>query len=334
MTEPNRRRDERWLRESEFIRLLPDLLPLALDPSLRDFHFNLPIRGGGQVDLAATDSDSRTVIIEAKVITPQTQSRVRHSVGQILTYGQALRAQDRGRDPRMVLAITSALSPRYEAMFGEANIEVVDGPRLVAAAEALGLSTGLFQGIESAEQLARQHVSHPADVLISRLDGLTTGKASWSPYQRLAAEILEYLFSPPLEPPRYEVANLSKINRRDMIMANYAESGFWAFMRAHYEAHYVIVDAKNYSGQVKKNDILQLANYLSSHGAGLFGMVFTRYGSANAAEITRREQWAFHRKLVLIFNDDDLRQMLTAKRAGDSPETVVRQRIEDFRLDF
>jgi hypothetical protein len=88
-------------------------------------------------------------------------------------------------------------------------------------------------------------------------------------------------------------------------------------MRTHYGAHYVVVDAKNYRGDVPKNAVLQVANYLSAHGAGLFGVIACRNGGDRSAEITRREQWALHRKMIVIINDDDdLRQMISNRHPG------------------
>ena len=56
--------------------------------------------------------------------------------------------------------------------------------------------------------------------------------------------------------------------------------------------------------------MLQIANYLSPHGAGLFGMIIARDGTSRGAQWTIREQWVLRSKLVLVVTDDDIRQML------------------------
>jgi len=127
---------------------------------------------------------------------------------------------------------------------------------------------------------------------------------------------------------------LQRVNRRDIVLPNYASEGFWAFMLQYYGAHYVVVDAKNYVGPVKKTEILQLGNYLSRHGAGLFGIIVCRSDLDKGGEITRRELWAFHQKLIVVLNGDDLIQMLDASAVGTDPAEVIRQKIEDFRLGF
>lgn len=118
-------------------------------------------------------------------------------------------------------------------------------------------------------------------------------------------------------------------------MPNYTDKGFWAFMREKYEADYVVIDAKNYSRRVKKSEVLQIANYLKPHGAGLFGIIISREGGdTSGCEHTLREQWLIHRKLILLLDDDDVTQMLVTKSEGRVPEEVIEQKIEHFRLSM
>jgi hypothetical protein len=169
---------------------------------------------------------------------------------------------------------------------------------------------------------------------MDRLDKIPAGRATWSRYQRLCGDILTFLFCPPLERPIGESANESRINRRDFVLPNYAADGFWAFMRATYAADYIVVDSKNYVSKIKKNEVLQLSNYLNRHGTGLFGMIVARGASDRSAELTRREQWIVHNKLIISLNDDDLRQMLAMKQSAGDAADLIRQKIEDFRLGF
>ena len=86
---------------------------------------------------------------------------------------------------------------------------------------------------------------------------------------------------------------------------------------------------------LKKADVLQMANYLKPHGAGLFGMVICRRGANEVGcQHTVREEWQEHRKLILILNDDDVEAMLVAKSEGRAPEDLVSQKIQQFRLSM
>ncbi|RZJ98843.1 MAG: hypothetical protein EOO46_23840 [Flavobacterium sp.] len=139
----------------------------------------------------------------------------------------------------------------------------------------------------------------PEIKLVKKLELIKPGRAEWSLYQKLMNEILTTLFCPPLDNPHYEITDDFKINRRDFIIPNYCESGFWAYMRDQYSADFIIIDAKNYSKKVQKRDVLQVSNYLKKHGAGLFGIIISRTEQDLSASLTIREVWAIQRKLII-----------------------------------
>jgi hypothetical protein len=103
-------------------------------------------------------------------------------------------------------------------------------------------------------------------------------------------------------------------------------------MRNHYGADYIVAEAKNVTSPVDKLAVLQLANYLSRHGTGLFGMLITRRGLNENAKWTRREHWVLHNKMIIGLDDEDMQQMLLTKLVGNKPENLIQQKIEDFRL--
>ena len=179
--------------------------------------------------------------------------------------------------------------------------------------------------------LAEQATATRSISFETRLRKIQPGRPGWSDYQRLCKDIFEYLFCPPLEAPIWESANWSGVNRRDVIFPNYAADGIWKFFRDTYRADLVVVDAKNYRNPIKKTPVLQMAHYLTRHGAGLFGIVATRNGVDTSTLYVLREQWALHDKMIVIITDDDVLQMLTLKASGGDPATLLRQKIEDFR---
>jgi hypothetical protein len=105
-------------------------------------------------------------------------------------------------------------------------------------------------------------------------------------------------------------------------------------MREEYCAHHIVADPKNYTRSIIKDSVLQIANYLNEHGTGLFGMLLIRSGQAQSARITRKEQWILHRKMIVVLDDNDLLQMLANRDMGIDPAMVIRQKIEEFRLEF
>lgn len=146
---------------------------------------------------------------------------------------------------------------------------------------------------------------------------------------------LNTYFSPPLNKPLPELSDKVKANRRDFIMPNYAAEGFWHYIRDKYSADYIVVDAKNYSRKVKKNDVLQIANYLKPHGVGKFALIFSRNGGDSAGcEHTLREQWMVHEKMIIVLDDNDVEAMLTIVSGGGSADEVISRKIEEFRLSM
>jgi hypothetical protein len=177
-------------------------------------------------------------------------------------------------------------------------------------------------------------LTRSGQLLLDTLDETPPGKAHSAAYQDLCRNIFALLFCPPLDRPISESSNATRINRRDLVLPNYAPSGFWAYMRSCYEAHLVVIDAKNLAGKVKKNDILQIANYLSPHGTGLFGIIASRNGCSMSAELTRQSQWMHDHKMIIVLDDDDLHQMINLWMDYHDPTDLIRRRIQDFRLSF
>lgn len=168
----------------------------------------------------------------------------------------------------------------------------------------------------------------------NRLASCKPGKEDWVVYQKLIRDVFELLFVPPLDVPIWELPDESNTNRRDLILPNYADDGFWKFLREAYQADYIVVDAKNYKGPVSKAQVLQVAHYLKPHGAGMFAIIASRAGADHGAKITQREQWAMHRKLVIVLNDKDVEAMLIAASSREQPEKVIGQIIQEFRLSM
>lgn len=236
-----------------------------------------------------------------------------------------------GRKPKLILALKAPLTHEKVRYLEYDQIEVWDPQTLLAMLDGtplMGRAAEFFP--DDAGDLRIKVPSTLAD----KLQSIPAGKQHWAQYQNLCSDILEYLFCPPLAPPIKELSNEPRVNRRDIILPNYCTDGFFSFLRTRYRAEHLVIDAKNHTKEVKKADILQLANYLSEHGAGLFGIILTRYGAARGAEQTQREQWILHQKMICVLNDADIFQMLTSKGNGSDPAMLIRQKIEDFRLSF
>lgn len=324
---------DRQPREIEFVSFITELLKLhpGFSEVRQEVLLGRETRYRADILVNRTSGgEKEALLIECKTPIVFAAGRIRNAISQLETYRAVY------GDCRMVLAIPATLTEADLLNLRAANIEVWDLPYIESQfpAEIQKAYPSYYKALFLA-QLGRPERVAREQELIDSLASCNPGKTDCYVYQALVGEILECLFTPPLGKPIPELSDKSEANRRDFIMPNYAESGFWSFLRQKYDADYIVIDAKNYTRKVKKPEVLQIANYLKPHGAGLFGLIFSRKGGdASGCEHTLREQWMVHRKLILVLDDEDIKSMLMAKSDGRLAEDILGQRIERFRLSM
>jgi KTSC domain len=275
------------------------------------------------------DYKGRQLIIEVKENAQYSSLRLKHIIDR-------LHHSDFERDAAKILLILGLVPKRYYEVASENGIEIWGLDEL----------SDIFRDdLEVIQQTYLFHLLYmhsgktkpnsQAAILSGRLAAIKPGRPDWPKYQNLCRDILEYLFTPPLAKPIYESSDGNNANRRDIVFPNYAVQGFWKGLKEKYIADFIVVDAKNYSKKIEKKEVLQIANYLKSYGTGLFGIIVSRTDPKESALITRMEQWIAYNKLIIFLNDLDLEQMLNMKDNNtDDPAEVIRQKIEDFRLQL
>jgi len=314
--------DKGSLREFEFEKYLQRLIS-----SNHDFKNTFPQKLIGnnskyRIDIY-TEYDKQKLHIEAKAFSYIEQNKTERIVKQIQKYTTI--------DSKLVFAFPGILSEEQIPIFQKYGIEVWDIPKTLEIFKNQIESE--FHPVFKPLYLSHSNDSIE-DKLIEKLKAVKPGKDDWPLYQKLLNDILERLFVPLLEKPLYEQSDESKVNRRDYIIPNYCESGFWKYMRDRYQADFIVIDAKNYTKNVGKKDILQISNYLKTHGTGKFGIIITRKGIKNSGSVTRKEVWILHNKLIIVLTDEDIIQMLTLKSVGNRPEDLLKNKIEQFRLSI
>ncbi|MBL8265038.1 HNH endonuclease [Steroidobacter sp.] len=305
-------------REIEFVSFLAEVM--TLHPDYKGVQRDALIGGNNRLraDLIAErlrPMPARSLIIECKTTTTFGSGGIANVIQQLRTYAGHLPQSE------PILAIPASLREAETDAVRGAGIELWDLPTLAKlfSGQLPKATPGFYPAIL---QSIRASAGGPSTELslAEKLKACAPGKRDWLVYQSLIGDILEWLFYPTLAKPLCEHNDKAKANRRDFIIPNYAEQGFWAFLRNNYQADYVVVDAKNYSKKASKSDVLQIANYLKPHGAGMFGLILSRRGGdIRGCEHTVREQWSIHRKLILILDDEDVQAMLTAKGSDARP---------------
>lgn len=321
-------------REIEFVRFLADAL--ISHPHYTDVRWESVLQAGNQrfrVDIIAerkTDGREETLVIECKTPQALATTPISHAITQLQTYRTLI-----GKG-RMVLAVPASISASDLSALRSSRIETWDLAYLVDnfSRQAKRAPAGYYKALLLAQR-ARRTQADRARGLIDDMRACRAGRDDWRLYQSIVGEVIEWLFTPPLNKSIVELSDTARANRRDFILPNYANAGFWAFMRAMYKADYIVIDAKNSARPVKKADVLQMANYLKPHGTGLFGIVVCRGERQEAGCLhTVRDQWQQHGKLILILCDADIEAMLMARSDGRPVEDIVSRKIDELRLSM
>lgn len=169
-------------------------------------------------------------------------------------------------------------------------------------------------------------------VLLERLEQCPPGKERWEEYQDLVEEIFRHLFVPPLSKPEPQSRSDDGLDIMDVVFPNHVGSGFWAEVKAEYEGSYIVVEAKN-KESCDKNDVIQLGNYLNKRHLGLFGILSSR-GISRPAEEERRAAYSNLNRMIILINDEDIREMILKKARKEDPEDVLRDRIDLYRMKY
>ena len=266
-----------------------------------------------------------TIIAEIKLASSFTEIRIKNIIACLKEHHQIK------PDARLAFITPRDIPKKYRDLLARNGIDLWDKTYLRQEFSAQIASTKS----QFAPLLLTDEPENEFDLLIRELKKCPSGTSSWGIYEKLVGKLLERLFCPPLSLPLPQRNDNAKKNRRDYILPNYSRNNDnWQFLRNRYGADYVVVDAKNSKKYVKKEDVLQIANYLKKGGTGLFGIIFSRKGTNPASEYAVREMWLYEGKMIVVLNDTDVEAMLLAKKNGTDPAELILKKIEDFRLSI
>lgn len=276
------------------------------------------------IDLFFKKENEGDYLAEIKISTSYTRERLDSVIAQLCECKREFPTTT------LVFIVFGELSQNYVKLLSENKIVIWDRKFLVKEFRSeiekmkdSDFSQMILENIEDDDEFA---------TAIKELKECPSGKDSWGKYQKLIEKILELLFVGELDGVYAQKSDEYQKNRRDYIMANYAQGGIWNYLRERYCADYIVVDAKNSGKYIQKSDMLQIGHYLKADGSGLFGIIIARKGLGETAKYAQRELWMHDKKMVIVLNDDDVEQMLLEKKNNNDPAKIIRKKIEDFRL--
>ncbi len=276
-----------------------------------------------------TDKGSKKYIGEIKTNQLITESRILHEIIKLKEFTDTL------PEYKLVFITASELTQEYKDLFAKYNIELWDKEFITQefSKQIEIIEPKSFKAFFGAPLIKSK--SDKYQKLIDELKNCSMGAPEWGKYQKIIKKILEVMFCPPLDIPIAQSNDSTKKNRRDFVMPNYSqEKDVWNFLRDRYNAEFVVIETKNSSKTVTKQDVLQIANYLKKDGCGLFGIIISRKGLGKNTKDALRDKWLFDKKMIVVLDDIDIEQMILEKKNGNDPAELIKKKIEDFRLSI
>jgi hypothetical protein len=174
------------------------------------------------------------------------------------------------------------------------------------------------------EPLDHESLAEAADIpepdwegILQKVLSVGRGKAGADKYHRAAENLLTALFYPDLTSPVHEFEIHEGRKRIDIVYQDTAVRGFFAWLAQHYNAPYVVVECKNYTGDPKNPELDQISGRFS-HTRGEVGILICR-------ELTDRKKFmkscrdtaSDGRGFVVPLDDSDLKTLTEMRKTHD-----------------
>jgi hypothetical protein len=173
-----------------------------------------------------------------------------------------------------------------------------------------------------------------SDPLIERLTRCAPGRNGWKEFEDSCLAILEYLFVPPLRPPRIQARSYSGIDRRDAIFSNRDFDAYnsWGKLFQELQARMILFEFKNYdNSEIGKEEVDQARNYMTEP-MGRLAILCCNKKPNEAAHIRRNTIFGTERKVLLFLSIDHLKEMCFIKERGEDPADLIIDLVEEFYI--
>lgn len=156
------------------------------------------------------------------------------------------------------------------------------------------------------------------DALLGAVTSQPAGRDTAGNYEDSIEQLLTALFYPNLAHPTPQLRIHDGRKRVDISYVNLALSGFFEWLSKHYTAPHVFVECKNYAGDIGNPELDQLSGRFSP-SRGVVGLLVHRDIGDKRAFIARcRDTAVDHRGYVVPLDDADLKDLVAARKLGDS----------------
>lgn len=180
---------------------------------------------------------------------------------------------------------------------------------------------------------AETHVKAKGAAIAAILQKTPAGKSGWQAFESTCADAVKFLFGRELHRPTSQKGSRDGLHRMDLISRIRSEgNSFWSMIASDFSTRYVVFDAKNYEAPIGQDEIELTKKYLFKGGLRTVAVILAREGASHQAKIAAEQALREDQKLILVVNMAQLCAMLEGADAGDPPENVMFDMIDDMLM--
>jgi len=165
--------------------------------------------------------------------------------------------------------------------------------------------------------------------IVKELRQCSLGQSGWRRFEKICKKIILFAFEPcfyPFGKIEEQKYSWNKTSRLDYRIPNNTRndriSNFWHEVKTLYHSHNIVVECKNLTSFLTREEIVQAAGY-SWFSNGRFRIIFSRKGIDEKGLRILQEQFQTEQKLILVFNQDDLIDLIKSRVDNIEPEIVL-----------
>lgn len=171
------------------------------------------------------------------------------------------------------------------------------------------------------------------DNKIETLQLITAGKKQCKSYEKFCTNTLKYLFLDKLDLWEEQHKTEEGMYVFDLIckIKNNVVDDFFGVIEEYFKSKYIIFEFKNYTEAISQSEVCTTEKYLYQTALRKVAIIITRNGiNVNGEKMIKgilRETG----KLILVLNDEEVKEMIKLKEKGENPSIVLMNKL-DFLL--
>lgn len=171
-----------------------------------------------------------------------------------------------------------------------------------------------------------------AQGLKARLTSLPCGRNDWNAYERLATEILQFVFKKDLVLWEKQQRTEDGLSRFDLICRIVPFDDFWKSLIRSFNTRFILFEFKNYCDKFTQNEVYLTERYLYKSALRSVGIMISRIGPNNHAIQAAKGALREHGKLIFFLTDEDLIELLEMVIRNDNPSDYLVGKLDDWLI--